>query len=131
MRTCKLIFYELYLEFLNQFLSPPADHPDWLLRFLVLLQDVSTFSMPVSQLAQATPYSYSRLIRIFKRHIGMSLVDYITDVKINYAKSLLKNTDMTMLSISYSLGFSVSYFNRLFKKEAGVPPGEYRKAHQK
>ncbi len=129
--TCKLIFQELYLYFLNLFLSPPSDYPDWLLHFLVLLQDVRSFSVPVVQLAQATPYSYSRLIRVFRSYTGVSLVDHMTNTKISYAKSLLKNTDMTMLAISSTLDFSVSYFNKLFKREVGVTPGNYRKAHRR
>ncbi len=128
--TCKLIFQELYLQFLNQFFRSPSSYPDWLLQFLVLLQDSNSFSVPVAQLAHASPYSYSRLIRIFKSYTGISLIDYTTNIKITHAKSLLKNTDMTMLAISSALDFSVSYFNKLFKKKVGVTPGDYRKNHQ-
>ncbi len=131
LRACKLVFQELYLCFLNQYLSPPSAYPEWLLRFLVLLQDVNSFNIPVSQLARTTPYSYSRLIRLFKSYTGVSLVDHITDVKIAYAKSLLKHTNMTMLAVASTLDFSVSYFNKLFKKREGITPGEYRRKHQR
>ncbi len=131
LRICKLIFQNLYLHFLNHFLGPDSTYPEWLLHFLARLQDVSSFSMPVIQLARTTPYSYSRLIRIFKSYTGVSLVDYMTDTKIRYAESLLKNTNMTMLAISSALDYSVSYFNKLFKKRLGLTPGDYRRKYKR
>ncbi len=130
-RSCILLFQELYIQFLTQHLYTPPKYPEWLTNLIVTLHDTRQFGLPLSQLASTTPYSYSRLTRVFKHYTGVSLIDYVTDIKLRYAKQLLSSTDMTMLAIASSLEFSVSYFNKLFKRKTGVTPGEYRRTHRK
>ncbi len=130
-RSCMLQFQELYIQFLTQHAYEPTNYPDWLASLLLSLQDVNLFGMSMSQFASTTPYSYSRLSRLFRNYTGVSLIDYVTDVKIRHAKELLKNTNMTMLAIASKLEFSISYFNKLFKRKVGITPGEYRKKNQK
>ncbi len=130
-RSCMLQFQELYIQFLTQHAYEPTNYPDWLASLLLSLQDVNLFGMSMSQFASTTPYSYSRLSRLFQNYTGVSLIDYVTDVKIRHAKELLKNTNMTMLAIASKLEFSISYFNKLFKRKVGITPGEYRKRNQK
>ncbi len=129
-RSCMLQFQELYIQFLTQHSYESTKYPEWLASLLLSLQDVNLFGMSMSQLASTTPYSYSRLSRLFRCYTGVSLIDYVTDVKIRHAKELLTNTNMTMLAIASKLEFSISYFNKLFKKKVGVTPGEYRKMNQ-
>ncbi len=129
--SCKLIVQDLLVRFLNSSVYNQASYPDWLSDFLVLLQDIHYFTMSVVDLAKLTPYSYSRLTRIFKSQTGVSLLDYLTDQKINYAQSLLKNSDMTLLNIALELQMTLSHFNKLFKKKTGDTPGKYRSLHSK
>ncbi len=129
-RSCMLLFQELYVQFLAQHSYEPPKYPEWLTSLIVSLQDVNLFGVPMSQIASTTPYSYSRLSRLFQNYTGVSLIDYVTDVKIRYAKQLLRSTDMTMLAIASKLEFSISYFNKLFKRKVGITPGEYRKNHR-
>lgn len=70
----------------------------------------------------------SYLSKLFSSQIGTSLSNYILVHKIEEAKRLLSNTDMSLSSISYQLSFSSqAHFQRAFKKIAGTTPGEYRK----
>ncbi len=128
---CRMIFQELYLIFLKQFMGPAEPYPQWLLKFLMQLQDADHFSMSTEQLVKTTPYSYSRASRYFKQYTGVTILEYITEAKISYAKSLLRNTNMTILEIGSRLEFSASHFDKIFKKKVGIPPGEYRKNHHK
>ncbi|GAA0075656.1 hypothetical protein UT300005_00340 [Clostridium sp. CTA-5] len=65
--------------------------------------------------------------KLFKRDIGMKFVDYINLYKIEKAKDLLVNTDMTIIDISINLGYDESgYFSKVFKKIVGVTPSVYR-----
>ncbi len=129
--SCKLIVQDLIIQFLNASVFAQSTYPDWLSNFLVLLQDVNYFTIPVIELAKSTPYSYSRLARVFKAEMGISLLDYLTDQKINYAQSLLKNSDMTLLNIAMELQLTLSHFNKLFKKKTGFTPGKYRSEYSK
>ncbi len=121
-----IMFQEIFSHFLNQFMPSPVKYPIWLSKLLAYLQTPESFALSTVELAQKTPYSYSRLSRLFKQYMSMSLVDYITDIKISHAKALLENTNETVLSIAAELDFTLSYFTRLFKQKTGFTPGEYR-----
>lgn len=65
---------------------------------------------------------------VFKEHMGVTVMDYITNLKINRAKTLLSTTTQSILEISQRLGFhDSSHFCKAFKKVTGVIPREYRK----
>ncbi len=85
----------------------------------------------VSELAKLSGYSYDHFRHIFKKHIGRSPKQYITDKKIEHAKMLLSTSTMYVTDISISCGFSeISQFSILFKKHTGVTPSEYRRSYQ-
>lgn len=67
----------------------------------------------------------------FKKHYGKGFADYVNDLKIDKAASLLLRGDLQISDIARECGFkTVPYFNRAFKRSKGVTPGEYRKTHQ-
>ena len=67
-------------------------------------------------------------IRIFKRIIGITPYNYLTNYRINISKTLLISTDKTISEISEECGFSdTSNFISQFKKHTGQRPFEYRK----
>ena len=68
------------------------------------------------------------LARLFKKETGYSLMNYIIKKRIETAKDLLVNTNLSVNIISDKVGYgNYSYFTRLFKKETGVTPLDYRK----
>ncbi len=65
---------------------------------------------------------------IFKQYINKTPNEYLTELRLRKSMELLKNTDMTVLEISYAVGFSgASYFSETFRKFYGCTPSEYRK----
>lgn len=67
------------------------------------------------------------LCNLFMRETGMTVNHYIASVKIDEAKRLMRVTHKSIAEIAEYLGFSSqSYFQKVFKKYAGVTPGEYR-----
>ena len=68
------------------------------------------------------------LIRLFKRHMGTSPIQYINRRKMERAQLMLLTQDTPVKEIAYSMGFNDhSYFIRLFRKLMGVTPQEYRR----
>lgn len=73
-------------------------------------------------------YSKTHICRLFLQNTGKSFTNFLIDIKIGKACSMLETTDMTVGEISEFLGYeSVEYFYRLFKRKKGVTPKEYRK----
>lgn len=66
------------------------------------------------------------LSKTFKQVTGINFIDYVTELRIHKAKELLRETDMRMNDIAESVGYQQTYFNRIFKKQEGVTPGQYR-----
>lgn len=72
---------------------------------------------------QMTPYALSKA---FKQVSGMNFIDYLTKVRMEAAKQLLRETTMKINDIAAAVGYQHSYFNRIFKKQEGVTPSQYR-----
>ena len=80
--------------------------------------------------ADAVGLSPCHLSRIFKKEVGMSMVEYVQKERVEAAKHMLVNSDETLASISQYLYFSTqSYFIRIFRKYTGMTPGQYRRSH--
>lgn len=68
------------------------------------------------------------LTRIFKEQFGVSVNNYLAQVRITHAKQLLRFSDLTIEQIGRECGIDEpAYFARVFKKVEGVAPGEYRR----
>lgn len=76
-----------------------------------------------ADLAGTTPYTLSKL---FKQTTGVNFIDYLTDIRIGKAKALLRESDKKITDIAEEVGYQPGYFNRIFKKHVGVPPGKFR-----
>jgi two-component system response regulator YesN len=89
-------------------------------------------SVTLATLADNFYVSKEHLSRTFKKDVGMSVQQYITSKKMEYAKSLLRNHHMIAIStISYMCGYKdLQYFYRVFKKQTGITPLEYREQYQ-
>ena len=126
--STKLIISKLLLNFFEQYLLFNSNYPVWFNNFLTYISNPINFNKTLKELAEDTPYSYSRLATIFKDYVGISLIDYYTDKKMTNAKRLLRTTSLTTLQIAEKCGYdSLSAFNHLFKKFYGVTPSKYRK----
>ena len=65
--------------------------------------------------------------RYFKEHFHITLSQYITHLRLEYAKQLLQDTDIPVTEIAMQSGYqNVSYFIRSFKKTYGMSPLKYR-----
>jgi AraC-like DNA-binding protein len=66
------------------------------------------------------------LARVFKRHTGFSVLEYVNNVRVTEAALLLKPT-ASVTRVAMRVGFeSVSHFGRVFRRYFGVPPRVYR-----
>ncbi|WMJ85787.1 PocR ligand-binding domain-containing protein [Anaerocolumna sp. MB42-C2] len=71
--------------------------------------------------------SKTTLTSAFKANYGISVVDYLTGIRIDQAKALLKNDSLSMKIIAQTCGFSdQNYFTKVFLKHCGVTPSGYR-----
>jgi len=78
-------------------------------------------------LAQKLGVGYHWLRRLFKQQTGISMNQYRLQVRVNRAKQLLTETDLTVGQIAATTGFENGYyFSQLFKSKAGCAPTRWR-----
>lgn len=127
---CKILFNELFGDFAKQKFTEQENTPEWVENLLVTLTDPLISDMSIKkQLATSSNYSYSSMIRLFKKYTGYTIIEYIHMKKIEYAADLLSHSDKKILEIASLLGYdSLSHFNHLFKRYTGLTPSQCRKA---
>jgi YesN/AraC family two-component response regulator len=85
-------------------------------------------SVSVDDICSGLHYNKSYIFRRFKQTTGSSIMAYFTKLKIDRAKILLRESDLSVASISDKLSFdNPNYFSKTFKKITGYTPSTYRK----
>lgn len=80
----------------------------------------------VSRQLDLSPYYFSKL---FKEETGCNFVEYVTRLRIKKAKELLAGGDCSVKEVCLEVGYGdPNYFSRIFKKNVGVTPTEYRES---
>ncbi len=79
----------------------------------------------LSELCQLSPNYFCGL---FSQNCGKTVKEHIKSLRLKQACSLLKNTPQSIVSIAVEVGYTdCGYFNKVFKKEFGITPVQYRK----
>ena len=87
-------------------------------------------SIMVQQIADHCGVDRAYLSKIFKYATGNTLQEYLIQFRIKRAKQLLKDTDLSVKYVSYSVGYNDPFtFSKVFKKQEGVSPSVWRKNH--
>ncbi|WP_408032176.1 hybrid sensor histidine kinase/response regulator transcription factor [Tenacibaculum xiamenense] len=94
---------------------------------LSVKENIHDENFGVPELAETMNFNRVQLYRKLKNLTGYSPSMYIRKVKIDTAKELLKQKDITIAEIAYSLGFKdPSYFSKVFTEEVNKTPSEYK-----
>lgn len=82
----------------------------------------------IEQYAESRGMSVSWFIRNFKKYTGMAPMQFIVSRRINNAQLLLEQTNYSINEIAKVVGYDNQlYFSRLFRKQKGFSPSQYRK----
>lgn len=83
----------------------------------------------MEDIAEVVYLNAQYMVRMFKKQEGISILEYITNERIQLAQTLLRETDYTIYQVADRVGYpNYSYFSRVYKKITGKTPQEYKKA---
>ena len=122
-------FYRAFDLFLYSIPSPGEANANPLVnRFFELLFDRSRVLDSVSGYAEQLGISPSYLNKLVRTQTRHSAMDWVEIARVNWAKNLLKESDLSIAEVSKSIGIDdPSYFTRFFHKTTGMTPMEFRR----
>lgn len=95
------------------------------------LQSRYNRKITIERLAEELHTNRTTLQSDFKKHTGLSINQYLLQLRMKMAEKLLRDTDMSIKEIPERIGFSdMGYFSKVFKKSFGQTPAEYRRIHR-
>ena len=84
-------------------------------------------NISVADIADTLHFNHQYLMRVFKKKTGLSILEYMTQLRMDAAKTVLKNSELPIREVSMMVGYTdYAYFTRVFRKEVGVSPSQYR-----
>ena len=99
-----------------------AQHPKIVRRCVQYITSHTHQSITLDKLAEGSEYSKEYIAKLFRKHMGMSISDYIQKTRIDEAKELLQQ-GKTCAEVACILNYaSQSYFIRQFKRQTGITP---------
>ena len=101
-------------------------------KVIILIDSDLSAGLSLSSLAQSQKVSCGYLSATFKKETGQTITEYIRNKRIAHAKYLLSTTHLQIQTVALHCGImDVQYFSKIFKKEIGMTPKEYREAMKK
>lgn len=104
-----------------------SDIPQKLKNAIRYINNNLSRNISLTEVADAVKLTPNHLSSIFKKHIGISYVDFVCEQRLEKAKNLMSDRDLSINRISRIVGFnSPAYFTDKFKKRFGLSPIKYR-----
>lgn len=95
-----------------------------------ILESYTDPELSISEISVRLGISETHLRRLVKNKVNMSPIQYITSLRIEKAKNMLRNSNCMISEIAAFCGFSDQYyFSREFKAIVGLSPTEYKESH--
>jgi AraC-like DNA-binding protein len=130
----------LFVETLRQYVaSLPPDQTGWLGgardpvvgKSLAILHSRVDYPWTVAELAKEVGMSRSALLDRFDRYLSEPPIAYLTRWRMQLGARTLTSTPRSVSEVAAEVGYeSEAAFNRAFKREFGIPPGQYRREHR-
>ena len=97
-----------------------------------IIDNITSPDLKIDDISEAMGMSRSVLYNRLKTGVGMTPSDFVRHIRIMKATEYLRDTDDTLTTIAFNVGFTdPKYFSKVFKKEIGVVPTEYRERTRK
>lgn len=108
--------------------SEGAAYPPALARILFFIHQRYMQELTLSGLSEEFALSRQYVARLFQRHLHVTATQYVTRLRLEHSLELLRYSNLNVSEIAEVVGFaSAYYFCRLFHRQFGVTPTQYRK----
>lgn len=127
---CKEYAQKAMLEHLNEVAPSVGDGTSAIVNQVKLYihENYGQSDLKLSRVAEERHVNYSYLSYLFKKKTGTNFLAYLTEVRVNEARKLLLNTELSIFEVATRVGFQDSQsFYYVFRKACGYSPNEFRR----
>lgn len=125
---CKSILYKIITKMEREHAESKIDGShDKIIEAVEYIHDNFTdYSLSVDYLARMCNMSDTYFRRLFVKNLSITPIQYINNLKLNYAKELLKSGYYTVQEVSDKCGFNtINYFSEFIKRKTGLCPSDF------
>lgn len=131
-KLLELIAYFIENAVVERIKLMPSDNIEKLNMVLNYIESNLSKNITVEDLASMLHLHPNYFIRIFKKYLGTTPINYLIKKRIDAAKMLISSTEDTLSVIAGKIGIDdIYYLSRLFKEYTGFTPSEFRKMSHK
>lgn len=129
----RLLLAEIFTKyFIRAAVKEDSAIPQWLKNTCMLMNNQKNFSVGIPQMIKLSGKSREHLSRSIKKYYGVTISEYINNLRLNYIANALKTSDIPIIDLCFECGFeNLSWFYSLFKEKYGVTPKQYRKSGER
>ncbi|MDP3069511.1 MAG: AraC family transcriptional regulator [Opitutaceae bacterium] len=110
--------------------APAAHRPDELERLLVHVERGFHLGPRIEEMATLVGRSRSHVLKLFRRHLGVSAKSHVIGRQLREARELLLSTTLPIAEVGKAVGLADPYhFSKLFRRHVGLSPREFRAEH--
>lgn len=111
-------------------ISSPASADGMISKAVNWIKSNYASDISLSELCEMLQITQSHFSRSFRREIGISPIEYLSNVRLEHAMQLLTTTNLSINEIAVLSGFSNgNYFAKAFKRKLGFTPSDYKRNH--
>lgn len=93
-------------------------------------KEYAMYNLSLSYIADTLHLNKNYLCDLFKTETDTTINQYISNIRINHSKELMRNTSLTLNEIAQTVGYTdYNYFSRVFRKNMGIPPSKYHQMY--
>ena len=128
MSIARITFVHLLGMLVNSSIEQHFHYPVWFQDLLDRFNDSTLLKEGLDAILEDAFYSQEHICRMFRKHLGMTMTEYLNEKRLDHAVNLLIYDSVSISQICNELGFSsISYFNKIFKQKFGITPSTFRK----
>lgn len=129
-RALGLLLVREVLRAADERVAPAANRPEELSRLLLHVERGFQLSPRIEDLAAILGRSRSHVLKLFRRHLGVSAKGFVVARQLQEARELLLSTTLPVSEVGHAVGLTDPYhFSKLFRRHVGLAPREFRAKH--
>lgn len=127
--TLRILLFRIFTRFFADYAEESSqDLPQWLSALCDEMSKNGNFTYGIPRMLELTDKSREHLARSIKKYMGVTLSEFINDLRLRFISNMLKNSNHDIADIVFESGFgNISWASELFKERYGMTMSEYRK----